>query len=107
MHLHILPVSRLLLLTAGLEACSFSQIPTLKEYGEGLIGQNVSVIRGLTESPNSYATRIGWQEKTYPLPNGYWVYVQPDRPNCEIHFEVNGEDIIVGYTPVGRGCKHQ
>ena len=100
-------IPRLLLLTVGMGACSFSQIPTLKEYAEGLIGQNVAVIQALTEGPNSYATRIGWQEKTYTLANGHWVYVQPDRPNCDIHFEVSGEDVIVGYTPVGTGCKYQ
>jgi len=100
-------ISRLLLLTVGMGACSLSQIPTLKEYGDSAIGLNVEVIRTLIERPNSYASRVGWQEKTYPLPNGHWVYVEPDRPNCEIHYEVNGEDIIVGYTPMGTGCKYQ
>lgn len=100
-------ITRLLLLTVGMGACSFSQIPTLKEYGEAAIGLNVAVIRTLIEHPNSYASRIGWQEKTYTLANGHWVYVEPDRPNCEIHYEVNGEDVIVGYTPVGTGCKYQ
>lgn len=100
-------ISCLLLLTAGLGGCSFSQIPTLKEYGESAVGLNIAVVRNLIESPESYASRVGWQEKTYPLANGHWVYVEPDRPNCEIHYEVNGEDIIVGYTPVGTGCRHQ
>ena len=100
-------IKRLLLLTVGIAACSSSQIQPLKAYGESAIGLNIAVIRDLTEGPNSYATRVGWQEKTYSLPNGRWVYVQPDRPNCEIHFEVNGADIIVGYTPVGTGCRYQ
>jgi hypothetical protein len=97
----------LLLLTAGIGACSYSQIPTLDEYGKACIGLNISVIRELTVGPNSYATRVGWEEKTYALANGHLVYVQPDRPNCEIHFEVNSEDIVVGYTPMGTGCKDQ
>ena len=100
-------IKRLLLVTAGIAACSASQIPTLKEYGDSAIGLNVSIVRTLVEGPNSYASRVGWQEKTYLLPNGHWVYVEPDRPNCEIHYEVNGEDIIVGYTPMGTGCKYQ
>ena len=100
-------IKRLLLLTAGIAACSASQIPTLKEYGDAVVGQNISVIRDLVRNPDGRASQAGWQEKTYPLPNGHWVYVEPDRPNCEIHYEVNGEDIIVGYTPVGRGCKYQ
>lgn len=105
--MHVLSATRLMLLTLGLGACGLSQIPSLKEYGDSAIGLNISVVRKLTEGPNSYAARIGWQEKTYPLPNGHWVYVEPDRPHCEIHYEVNGEDIIVGYTPVGSGCRHQ
>jgi hypothetical protein len=100
-------IKPLLLLTAGIGACSVSQIPTLDEYGKACIGLNISVIRELTVGPNSYATRVGWEEKTYALANGHLVYVQPDRPNCEIHFEVNSEGIIVGYTPMGTGCKDQ
>ncbi len=100
-------IKGLLLLTVGLGGCSLSQIPTLKDYGDAAIGLNISVVRDLVEGPNSYGTRVGWQEKTYPLPNGHWVYVEPDRPNCEIHYEVNGEDIIVGYTPVGSACTYQ
>jgi len=100
-------LKNLWLLAAGLAGCSLSQIPTLKEYGDAAIGRNISVIRGLVEGPNSYGTRVGWQEKTYPLANGNWVYVDPDRPNCEIHYEVNSADIIVGYTPVGTGCRYQ
>ncbi len=101
-----LHIPRLLLVAAGLGACS-SQIPTLKDWADQAVGQNVSVLRNAAKPPESYSSRIGWQEKTYPLPNGHWVYVQPDRPNCEIHFEVNGEDIIVGYTPMGPGCTYQ
>ncbi len=101
-----LPVPLLAPLLAGLTACS-SQIPTLRDWADSAIGQNVAVLRQLAKPPESYSSQIGWQEKTYTLANGHWVYVEPDRKNCEIHFEVNGEDIIVGYTPVGSGCMHQ
>jgi len=65
------------------------------------------VLRDLAAPPESYSSRIGWRETTYPLDNGYWVYVQPDRPDCQIHFKVNPQDIVVGYTPVGAGCRGQ
>ena len=96
-----------LLLTVSLGGCNFSQIPTLKEYGDAVVGKNIAVIRDLVRRPTSRASQTGWQEKTYLLPNGHWVYVEPDRPNCESHYEVNNEDIIVGYTPVGTGCRYQ
>jgi len=50
----------------------------------------------------SYASRIGWKEKTYQLNNGNWVYVEPDSKNCFIHWEVNPQGIIVGYKLEGK-----
>ena len=97
----------LLLPFSGLAACSASQIPPLKEYADSVVGRDISVVRDLVRRPGSHASTVGWQEKTYTLPNGHWVYVEPERANCEIHYEVNGEDIIVGYTPMGTGCQNQ
>lgn len=102
--MHTVP---LLLLVAGLGACSASQVPALDDYAGSVVGRNISVVRDLVGRPGSYASTVGWQEKTYTLPDGHWVYVEPDRANCEIHYEVDGEDIIVGYTPVGSGCQFQ
>ena len=97
----------LLLSVVVVGACSSSQVPTLEEYGKSSLGLNVDVIRQLDRHPNSYAARINWQYQSYTLGNGHWVYVSPDRPNCEIHFEINSKDVIVGYTPVGTGCRYQ
>lgn len=99
-------ITRLLWLTLGLAACS-SQIPTLADWAGGLVGRNVAELRALAVTPGSYSSRTGWQHRRYHLGNGHWVYVQPDRPNCEIHFEINKDDVIVGYTPVGSGCRYQ
>lgn len=96
----------LFLLSLSLSGC-MAQIPTLQDYGNSAIGLNISVIRDLVRRPGSRASQQGWQEQTYPLPNGHWVYVEPDRPNCEIHYEVSSADIILGFTPVGTGCKYQ
>jgi hypothetical protein len=106
--------NRLLLLIPGLGlalalalgACS-SQIPTLRDWAEPLVGRNVGELRTLELAEGSYASRTGWQERSYTLGNGNWVYVHPDRPNCAIHFEVNRDDRIIGYTPVGTGCRYQ
>ena len=97
----------LLLPFSGLAACSASQIPPLKEYADSVVGRDISVVAVPVKKQGSHASTVGWQEKTYTLPNGHWVYVEPDRANCEIHYEVNGEDIIVGYTPMGTGCQNQ
>lgn len=86
--------------------CSTS-IPGLKEWADQNIGRPISELRDLDESPGSYASRIQWAEKTYPLENGHWVYVHPDRIGCEIHFEVGADGNVVGYRPVGEGCPKQ
>lgn len=90
----------------GIAAC-VSQIPDLHTWAQQGVGRPVSELEARDAQPQSYASRIGWQKTTYALDNGNWVYVHPDRPDCQIHFEVNPENIIVGYTPVGAGCQNQ
>ena len=91
-------------LGAFLIACSTS-IPSLKEWADPTIGHPIAIIRDNDQHPGSYASRIGWKEKTYQRNNGRWVYVHPDRPGCEIHFEVGSDGNVVGYRPVGDGCR--
>jgi hypothetical protein len=90
----------------SLLSCSTS-IPGLREWADPIIGHPIAIIRENDQRPGSYASRIGWQEKTYELDNCNWVYVHPDRPACEIHFEVGTDGNVVGYRPVGEGCRHQ
>lgn len=89
---------------AGVSACTTS-IPGLREWADQNVGRPIAELRELDQHPGSYASRIGWKEKTYPLDNGRLVYVHPDRPGCEIHFEVGNDGNVVGYRPVGDGCR--
>jgi hypothetical protein len=89
-----------------LAACG-SQIPGLREWADQCIGRPVAEQEGLDAEPQSYASRIGWKTKTYALPNGNWVYVSPDRKDCEVHFEVDKAGIMTGYQLVGKGCRYQ
>jgi hypothetical protein len=77
-------------------------IPSLNQTIRESMGQPISHKIEIMSRPNSYSTSIDWKEKTYKLDNGNWVYVQPDRPGCFIHWEVNPEGIIVGYKLEGR-----
>ena len=56
------------------------------------------------DSPDSYASKIGWKETTYPLVNGNYVFVEPFSKDCSLHWEVTPGDTIIGYRPVGSGC---
>lgn len=84
-----------------------SQIVSLKAYTEGWLGRPIEEKRQVILRHGSHASRIGWKETTYKLDNGNWVYVEPDRKDCFIHWEVNPQGIIVGYRTEGKGCRHQ
>ncbi len=86
---------------ALLTVSCLSQIVSIEDYTKNWIGRPVEENRRLGARPESYASRIGWKEKTYNLENGNWVYVEPDSPGCFIHWEVNPQGIIVGYKLEG------
>jgi hypothetical protein len=94
------------LVVAVITACG-SQIPTLRDWANQSVGRPVSELEAIDSRPESYAARTGWHRETYSLPNGNWVYVHPDRPHCDLHFEVNPAGVVVGYRAVGEGCRHQ
>ena len=93
----------------SLSGC-LSQIPSLKQYRKSWLGHPIEELKEATARPNgydSYAKEIGWKETTYPLTNGNWVYVELDRKDCFIHWEVNSQGIIVDSRAEGRGCAGQ
>ena len=51
------------------------------------------------KSPDSYASKIGWKETTYPLPNRNFVYIEPVSADCSVHWEVNEGGIITVIRP--------
>lgn len=53
--------------------------------------------------PGEIDSREGTRGWWYKLDSGNRVYVTMVF-TCEVHFEVNAEDIIVGYQLVGRDC---
>lgn len=79
-----------------------SQIASIGDYTKNWIGHSIEDKKKPTSRPESYASRIGWKEKTYPLENGNWVYVEPDSKNCFIHWKINPQGIIVGYKLEGK-----
>jgi hypothetical protein len=86
-----------------LQGC-LSQIVPLEEYIDAWKGRPLSEHKDVMLRQGSYPSRIGWQEKTYKLDNGNLVYVEPIRPDCFIHWEVNPEGIIIGYKTEGNRC---
>ena len=93
----------LLTLCVGLsqQGC-LSQIVSTREHANSWIGRPVGQLRTVVLRPESYASGIGWKEKTYHLDNGNWVYVEPDSPGCFIDFEVDPQGTIVGYKFEGK-----
>ena len=77
---------------------------SVEELSNEWIARPLADLKQHMKSPDSYAAKTGWQEKTYPLANGYYGYVEPLGPDCSIHWSVNQRDIIVDYRAIGSGC---
>jgi len=93
----------ILLLLAVLVGC-MSQIRPFSEYADGWLGKPITDLVDAKARPGSYASRTGWQERKYALPNGNWVYVSPEREGCVMHWEVTSNGSIVGYRTEGNRC---
>jgi len=87
-----------------LSGCTY-EVP-VEDLSNEWISRPLDELKQAMKSPDSYASKIGWQEKTYPIANGYFAYVEPISPDCSIHWSVNQRDIIVDYRAIGKGCKH-
>ena len=69
------------------------------------ISRPLAELKQAMNRPDSYASKIGWQETTYSLNNGYYVFVEPLGKECSLHWDINPRDMIVSYRAVGSGCE--
>jgi hypothetical protein len=79
----------------------------IDEHANQWISRPLSELQQEMSRPESYASKIQWQEKTYPLANGYYMFVEPLSQDCSIHWDINPRDRIVGYRAVGSGCERK
>lgn len=81
---------------------------SVKNWAESGIGVHIDKLREVdaksASDTRTYMHKVNWKETTYPLKNGNWVYVTPIRKGCFVHFEVNRDGIIVGYSLEGDRC---
>lgn len=68
------------------------------------ISRPLSELKIAMKSPDSYASKVDWDETTYQLANGYYIFVEPFSKDCFIHWKINPRDIIIGYFVKGVGC---
>ena len=78
---------------------------SLEDLSRDWIARPLSELKQEMKSPDSYASKIGWKETTYPLANGNFVYVEPVSADCSVHWEINQSGIIIGYHAKGNDCK--
>lgn len=90
------PIALILALLAG---CATTEDRVAAWVGEP-ITQYIEAMR----KPESYATKINWQEQKYTLRSGNWVFVSPYAEDCLIHWEVDRRGIIVNYRLAGGHC---
>jgi hypothetical protein len=94
-----------LLFTVLLNGCA-SQV-SVADHGAEWIARPLSELKQEMSRPDSYASKSGWKETTYPLTNGNYVYVEPLRPDCLVQWEVNSKGIIIGYNTKGKDCDQE
>jgi len=78
---------------------------SVEDRSRDWIARPLSELKQEMKSPDSYASKIGWKETTYPLANGNFVYVEPVSVDCSVHWEISQSGIIIGYQAKGNGCK--
>ncbi len=77
---------------------------SLEEHTRDLIARPLSELKEEMNRPDSYASKTGWKESTYPLANGDFVYIEPLRADCSVLWEINPGGTIIGYQSRGNGC---
>lgn len=98
-----LKVLCLLAILAALTGCS-SMEKRIDDYGNSWISRPLSELKQEMKRPDSYASKIDWDENTFPLANGYYIFIEPFSRDCFIHWKINPQDRIIGYFPKGQGC---
>ncbi len=85
--------------------CGCASQMSVEDRGRHWITRPLSELKEEMKNPDSYASKIGWKETTYPLANGNFVYVEPVSVDCSVHWEISRNSIIIGYKAQGNGCK--
>jgi hypothetical protein len=80
---------------------------SIKAHVNEWLTRPVSELKQAMKRPDSYASKIKWEETTYPLANGNSVYVEPIGEDCSIHWEATPRGTIVRYRASGKGCEEE
>ncbi len=80
---------------------------SVEDRSRDWITRPLSELKQEMKRPDSYASKIGWKETTYPLANGNFVYVEPVSVDCSVHWKISQSGIIIGYQAKGTGCKQE
>lgn len=76
------------------------------EHGSAWVSRPLAELKQAMKSPDSYASKIDWDETTYKLANGYYVFVEPFSKDCFIQWKINPKDTIIGFFAKGKGCSN-
>ena len=76
----------------------------IEDHGNDWISRPLSEMKQAMKNPDTYASKTNWDETTYPLAKGYFIFVEPFNEDCLIHWKINPRGIILSYFPEGKGC---
>jgi hypothetical protein len=100
----VLLFEALCFLCAAVFLCGCASQMAVDDHSTEWIARPLSELKQEMQRPDSYASKKGWKETTYPLANGNYVYVEPIGDDCFMHWEINSGGIIIGYQAKGNGC---
>jgi|GEM_PF-1198462 len=81
-----------------------NQAVFIEDHGHEYTARHISELKEYMNSPESYASKVKWKEKIYPMADGYYGFVEPIGKDCDMHWRVNQRNKIVGYDIKGSGC---
>lgn len=79
-------------------------IASFDDFAKGWVGEPIQRMIEAAKRPRSDGSFLDVR-KLYRLENGNWVYTTVDNEDCVIHWEVNEQNVIVGYRGVGNRCE--
>jgi len=81
-----------------------SRMGALENHINEWMSRPVAELKEQMKRPDSYASKVGWKEQSWPLNNGSSVYVEPFSAQCLIRWKVSPGGSIIGYETVGEDC---
>jgi len=74
------------------------------DHGNEWISRPLSELKQAMKNPDAYSSKTNWEETSYPLAKGYFIFVEPFNEDYLIQWKINPRGIIISCFTEGKGC---